>query len=85
VDALDEFFADAANASALSIVQGYEITLVADGIKLPSFLKSSLESLKIAKKLVHVRWDVLIDHTRSVHEDFLHALDQSGLTMGGHP
>lgn len=80
VDALDEFFADKANASALSIVQGYEITLVADGIKLPSFLNGSLDSLKNAKKLVHVRWDVLIDHTKSVHEDFLSALEQSGLS-----
>lgn len=81
VDALDEFFADSANATALSIVQGYEITLVADGIKLPNYLKSSLEPLKTARKLVHVRWDVLIDHTKSVHEDFVNALDQSGLSM----
>lgn len=79
VDALDEFFANTANASALSIVQGYEVTLVADGLNLPSYLNSSLESLKTAKKLIHVRWDVLIDHTKSVHEDFLSALDQSGL------
>ncbi len=80
VDALDEFFADPANASALAIVQGYEITLVADGIKLPSYLTSSLENLKSAKKLVHVKWDVLIDHTKNVHEDFLSALDQAGLS-----
>jgi hypothetical protein len=85
VDALDEFFADAANASALAIVQGYEITLVADGINLPSFLKSSLENLKNSKKLIHVKWDVLIDHTKTVHEDFLSALDQSGLAIPNVP
>jgi hypothetical protein len=81
VDALNEFFDDPANASALSLVQSYEITLVADGVKLPSHLVSALDSLKNAKKLVHIKWDVLIDHTRNVHEDFLSALNQAGLAV----
>lgn len=81
VDALNEFFADSANASALSVVQGFEITLVADGIKLPTYLESSLETLKTQKKLTHVKWDVLIDHTKNAHEDFLTALDQAGLAL----
>lgn len=81
VEAFDEFFADDSNKSALADVKSYKITLVADGIKLNQRDMLAFNQLRTQDKLEVIRWDVVLDHSRMVHQDFLDGLEEAGLRL----
>lgn len=81
VDAFDEFFADESNKTALADVKSYKITLVADGVNLNQRDKLAFEQLKSQDKLELIKWDVVLDHSKMVHQDFLDGLEEAGLTL----
>lgn len=85
VDAFDEFFADESNKTALAEVKTYKITLVADGINLNQRDRLAFEQLKGVGKLELIKWDVVLDHSKMVHQDFLDGLEDAGLKLGSHP
>ena len=85
VAALDEFFEDDANKTALAAVKSYKITLVADGLKLDQMQKLAFDQLVTQEKLEQIKWDVVLDHSKMVHQDFLDSLEEAGLKMDSTP
>ena len=81
VEAFDEFFADDSNKTALAEVKSYKITLVADGINLNQRDHLAFEQLKGQNKLELIKWDVVLDHSKMVHQDFLDGLDEAGIKL----
>lgn len=81
VEAFDEFFADDSNKTALAEVKSYKITLVADGTKLNQRDKLAFDQLKGQDKLDLIKWDVVLDHSKMVHQDFLDGLEEAGLKL----
>lgn len=81
VEAFDEFFDDESNKTALAEVKSYKITLVADGVKLKQRDQLAFDALVMQGKLEPIRWDVVLDHSKMVHQDFLDGLEEAGLQL----
>lgn len=81
VEAFDEFFADDSNRSTLEEVKSYKITLVADGRKLTGRDNPAFDHLISQGKVDLIKWDVVLDHSKRVHEDFVKGLDDVGLKL----
>lgn len=82
VEALDEFFSDESNKTALADVKSYKITLVADDISLNFANTLVVDRLVSQGKLEQIKWDVVLNHSQMVHQDFLDGLEGSGLRLG---
>lgn len=77
----EEFFEDEGNADLLkqANVDGFEISLITDGIGLTNDLsKRAYKSLRDDGVLSWLNWQSFLSHTETVHKDFLEMLDKMG-------
>jgi hypothetical protein len=80
---LFEFLDDDKNEEFRSLISGYRITLVSDGLSLTGAQKKSYEAMKKEGKLEHISWKSFLLRTRKMHRAFLDEADRQKKLFAG--